>query len=258
MIRGLRARLRAGALVLGSLVAGLGAGAPGASAQPAGEGGAAEPAVAAARVHLRAGRTAEARRVLEEAARAAPTAAGRALAEGELGRVAFYEGRPSEAAVLLRGGSLAPGQDPATRTRFIELLDAVSRADSAEAATVGEVLYAALREPAEFEATRLLRTLAGVPESGARPALLLLAAREVAAAGGGGEADRLLRHLVERYPGEAEAPLAMLELGRRARAADPDTAREWLERLVLEHPDAAVSPVARRLLAELESRVPSP
>jgi TolA-binding protein len=68
-------------------------------------------------------------------------------------------------------------------------------------------------------------------------------------------AERHLRALVDQHAEAAEAPEAWLALAR-LRAADPagiDEARALLERLILERPQAAVVPAARRELQRLGS-----
>jgi len=39
--------------------------------------------------------------------------------------------------------------------------------------------------------------------------------------------------------------------------AQPDASRAWLQRLIIDHPESALAPVARRLLSELDRRVPA-
>ena len=62
--------------------------------------------------------------------------------------------------------------------------------------------------------------------------------------------------LVQAYPGAAEAPGALLALAREALPSRSDQARTWLQRLIIDHPESALAPVARRLLAGIDSRLP--
>jgi thioredoxin-like negative regulator of GroEL len=69
------------------------------------------------------------------------------------------------------------------------------------------------------------------------------------------EAAALRGHLIERYPVAPESPVALLAIARYERARRPlDVADSSpvsrLERLILEYPESAVTPLARRLRAE--------
>lgn len=236
-----------------------------------------------ARARLRAGDVTGADRVLEEAVAASlgPASSGGGDSSGDgtpaergggrtgideaevaaleraRGRLAFYRGRPAEARARLEAAVGTPGDAPEERTGAIALLGALAAADSAEAALVGMALAGALRGGPEGGAEALLERLARNPPGAGRPALLAIAAAEYDRAGRPDDASIVRRRLAERYPGSPETPGALLELGRRATAGgDAEGARAWLERLILEHPESAVAPLARRLLAELEGRVP--
>ena len=50
--------------------------------------------------------------------------------------------------------------------------------------------------------------------------------------------------------GSPEAPRALLELARADHPENPGQAVVWLERLVVDYPESAMAPIARRLLAE--------
>lgn len=155
----------------------------------------------------------------EAAARAA--GATEAAATEAAALRALWAGRPAEAAARLREAVAASGGTPAERTGWIELLAVLEVADSAEAAVVGRALGGLRRDPGDGGADVLLADLARVPAGEGRPALLALAARGLDAAGRPAEAVSLRRHLVARHPDSAEAPVAMLELGRALRGEDP-------------------------------------
>ncbi len=71
------------------------------------------------------------------------------------------------------------------------------------------------------------------------------------------EADTVRRALIERFPQAAETPGTLLALARSALPDQPDASRAWLQRLIIDHPESALAPVARRLLSELDRRVPA-
>lgn len=173
--------------------------------------------------------------------------------DGERALLALYRGQVEWAVALLRRAVVSPAP-AAERTRWIRLLGTVGPADSAEVSTLGRFLLQRVRDPDSAGASRFLAELAEIPVSAGRPSILAVAAEALSSGGRDGEAAKLRRALVTAYPQRAETALALLELGRYALAADPTRAREWLERLVVDHPSSAVAPVARRLLAELGER----
>lgn len=94
-------------------------------------------------------------------------------------------------------------------------------------------------------------TNSGAPE--AAPALLALAAGALEKSGFPSEARQVRLDLVSTYPASAEAPAATLALGREALPRDVSEARVWFERLIVDHPDHALAPVARQELAVLDA-----
>ncbi|MFQ5530178.1 MAG: hypothetical protein ACE5FP_07485, partial [Gemmatimonadota bacterium] len=70
------------------------------------------------------------------------------------------------------------------------------------------------------------------------------------------EAEAVRLSLVETFPSASETPGALLSLARAALPGRPADSRRWLERLIIDHPESALAPVARRLLSELDRRVP--
>lgn len=219
--------------------------------------------------YAREGREAEARRVLDEAEPGEGSAESRAPLERIRGLLAFWAGRPAEAIERLRGAvsrepgtaagrgtPTAPAPTAAERTRWIGLLAALETADSTAAGALGRVLGRLAREPEAVGADEVFAALDGDPSSEGRAALLALAADGMREAGRGEAAAAAWRRLAEEHPGTLEAAAAMLELGRTLRVEDPDAARSWLRRLIVEQPESAVSPLARRLLAEMPDSGP--
>lgn len=210
----------------------------------------AEMAIELSRSRVRSGDLSGAGELLEEEADGRLGPVGRARMAGERAVLALYEGRPHAAVELLRTAVEGPSP-PAERTRWIRLLAALEPADSVEIAAWGRLALEAARRPEGARADGFLEELSRAPGGGSRPALLIEAARTLAAAGQDAEAARLRRRLVEAYPSSAEAAEALWELGRGSAGTDRAAARAWLERLIVDHPQSAVAPVARRLLAEL-------
>lgn len=91
-----------------------------------------------------------------------------------------------------------------------------------------------------------------------RPGLLALGARLADGSGDPGAAARFRRRLVDDFPGAPETPEAVVRLARhRARTPEGrERAAELLEQLILNRPESAVVPEARRELERLRSRVP--
>jgi hypothetical protein len=86
--------------------------------------------------------------------------------------------------------------------------------------------------------------------------MAVFAAQELEAAGHRLAARTVRIEIVEGWPGSPAAPLTLLALARGEREVDPGQAVVWLERLIVDFPESAMAPVARRLLAELRTGVP--
>jgi tetratricopeptide (TPR) repeat protein len=172
--------------------------------------------------------------------------------EGQRGVLALFDGRPAVALSHLETAAFIPGGDPVRRTDALLLADALDRSDSVSAVALGRGMLILLsdRDPQPMLINAEVWTSSGAPE--ASPTLLALAAGALENAGFSSEARQVRLLLVSTYPATAEAPAAMLELGRDALSRDPAEARVWFERLVIEHPDHALAPVARQELAILE------
>lgn len=173
--------------------------------------------------------------------------------EGQRGVLALLAGRPNLALSHLETAAFIPGGDPVRRTDALQLADALDRSDSVSAAALGRGMLSLLseRDPRPMMNSARTWTSGGAPE--AAPTMLALAAGALAQAGFQAEARLVRQDLVSTYPVSAEAPAAMLALGREALPEDPSEARAWFERLVVEHREHALAPVARQELAILDA-----
>ncbi len=173
--------------------------------------------------------------------------------EGQRGVLALLDGRPSIALSHLETAAFIPGGDPLRRTDALLLVSALDRADSASAAALGRgMLELRVREdPASILAA--VETWAADDGLAEAPALLALAAGALKSGGFEDEKRQVLERLVATRPGSDEAPAALLELGRDAESWNPEGARAWYERLIVEYPDHALAPIARQELSMLAS-----
>jgi tetratricopeptide (TPR) repeat protein len=171
------------------------------------------------------------------------------------GRLALHNGdlAGARAAIL----TAAPMLGGAEATDAIALVTLLRRLSSAG----GELLARALPLVAAGSVVEGLGMLVDEGlglERSERAAILEYAAGIADREGLAAEAERIRRTLVTELPETAEAPAALLVLGRTlaARPADRDEARSYLERLILEHPRSALVPQARRELDRLGGRTP--
>jgi hypothetical protein len=207
-----------------------------------------------ARSFVRAGRLSDAERIL--VAGTSITPAGDVVPQAclalELGHVRLYAGDVGGAIQALDDATGATGSDVRTRTSAIRLAGALASSDSAAAKRFGHLLHLIAREPAPSELETGLREW----ESGdTSPEGMALAAAGLDDAGFADQAAALRGRLIARYPGAPESPVALLAIARYERARQPlDVAGSSpvsrLERLILEYPESAVTPLARRLRAE--------
>ncbi|HUF57857.1 MAG TPA: tetratricopeptide repeat protein [Thermohalobaculum sp.] len=219
-------------------------------------------AIRLSQARVRRGDISAARRALDLAPRQPADASTASRLEAQRGHLALFQGRVSEARQHLETAGRIPGGDPGERTEILLLLDLFSRADSTDLAELGRGIYD-LRAAAEPEA--LLASVedwsrrSGGSEARAEAAagLMRLAAGALEHDGFAAQAGDVRRRLVEVYPATPEATGALLALARSELPDRPEAARAWLQRLIIEHPDSALAPVARRLLSEIEGRVPS-
>ena len=172
-----------------------------------------------------------------------------ALQAAVLGQVEVLAGRPTAARVQLELAAAVPTGIPGTRIDALELLALVERADSTGLAELGRGVVTATGagdpQPLVGSVTRW-----SVEMTPGGDGMASFAARELQAAGLSREAHAVRVAIVDGWAESPEAPRALLELARADRADDPTRAIEWLERLIVEYPESAMAPVARRLLVE--------
>jgi tetratricopeptide (TPR) repeat protein len=190
---------------------------------------------------VRAGQTAR--------ARAALSAAG---AEGDssdaAGWLALYDGDIKTARSLLRTGTEASPE-----LALAMGLVARMRADSAP--VVGQAFLALARGDTALAARRFADAAQRTPD--AASLLLLVGARLHAARGEEPAALDLWKQVVERYPATPEAPEAELEWARLLlKRGDVAAGVARLEHMILNYPESALVPQARRELDSARRGIP--
>jgi tetratricopeptide (TPR) repeat protein len=212
------------------------------------------------RSFIRADRLPDAARVLATGPSIAST--GDVVPHGrlalELGHVRLYAGDGVGAIRALENAASATDSDVRTRTSAIRLAGALASSDSATATRLGQLLYLIARGPTPAELETGLREW----ESGeTSPEGMALAASGLDEAGFSSQAAALRERLIERYPVAPESAVALLAIARYERALQPldkgSSPVSRLERLILEYPQSAVTPLARRLRAEWLATSPS-
>lgn len=139
----------------------------------------------------------------------------------------------------------------APRPEVVDALGVLARVRGADARGLGAAFLALARRDSAQAAARF-EALADSVGEGAAPAVLALAARLRGAKG-----EPLWTRIRDRHPASPEGAEALLALARARRAAgDVPPAIAHLESLILDHPDSALLPQARRLLEELRGRRP--
>ena len=210
------------------------------------------------RGYARAGRLAAAHQALDGWPADSEHVAAAAMVDGQRAMLALYEGKGRDVPPLLQRPVAALDLDAAQRTRWIQLLAIAQKADSTALAQLGSALLDLLRSPESFQAEGLLEEWGSVPVGGVRPAMLAYVGAELEALGRREEAAHLYAAVVESYPDQVEAASALLALARLALPADGAAAGVWLEQLITGHPESALAPVARRMLAELDALETAP
>lgn len=221
------------------------------------EGELADLTIRLSQARVRRGDVSGARRALQLAPTQPTDASTAARLEAQRGHLALFEGNVGAARSHLETAGQIPGGDPGQRTEILLFLDVFSRADSAAVARLGEGIYGMQRGKgpgALVDAADRWATRASDPAAGA--GLMRLAAGALERGGFEQEAEDIRRRLVEAYPATSEAPGALLALARSALPDRPGEAKGWLQRLIIDHPGSALAPVARRLLSEIDGRVP--
>jgi len=205
--------------------------------------------LAMAEAWMSRGEPGPARRLLDSP----PVAAGRFPGRRSelLGRADLLEGDLDGARRRLEEAVVAPELDGAQRTRAARWLSLLER----ETPDRLVPLAAAVRDAVRGD-PRGIMSLVGAWASVDAAALCAAAAQELEDAGFPAEAGTVRRRIVEHWPSSAEAPAALLSLARDAAGTHPEAALRWLERLIVEHPESALAPTARREAARLGSQVP--
>ena len=171
-----------------------------------------------------------------------------------LGRLEVLEGHATAARNHLELAATVPGADPSGRVAAIRWLAMLDSIDSTTVARFGRgVVSVAKGEPVVLVAAVGAWVL-GRPDGG--DVLLALSAEELEAAGFHDQASAVRSELVRRWPVSAETPGALLAMARDAARTDPHQAASWLAQLIVDHPDSALAPVARRELLTLQGSVP--
>lgn len=215
----------------------------------------AEMRIELARSFVRAGRLSDAERIVASDISAPPAeydAVPHARLAVELGRIRLYAGDVAGSIRALGDAAGASDSDVGTRASAIRLAGVLTSTDSAGARRFGRALHLIARRPAPEELEQGL----GAWESGeVLPEAMALAAIRLDEAGFSRQAAALRGRLIDRYPESPESPVALLAIARYERDRHPlevtdSSAVSRLERLILEYPQSAVAPLARRLRAE--------
>jgi hypothetical protein len=206
------------------------------------------------RAHVRRGDLGAAKRALDLAPSQPADASTVATLAAQSGFLWLFEGKVGRARNDLETAGFIPGADPDQRTEVLLFLDVMDRADSVDVATLGRGIY---RLQSGTDPDALMSSVNNWTMSNrdlASAGLLRLAAGALARNHFDAEADTVRLALINVFPQAAEAPGALLALARSALPVDPEASRLWLQRLVIDHPESALAPVARRLLSELGQR----
>src|SRR5690625_499127 len=171
------------------------------------------------------------------------------------GRIALEEGDLIGARTVLQKAALQLEGTEATET--IALVTLLRRLDETGGALLSEALPLVGSGQVQ-EALEILTRFDPRLGRGERGALLEFAAGLADEGGLTREAEGIRRLIVTKLPDSPEAPLALLRVGRSL-GTRPDQileARSYLERLILEHPQSALVPQARRELERLRDLLP--
>jgi tetratricopeptide (TPR) repeat protein len=164
------------------------------------------------------------------------------------GLIALYEGRLADARALLRGSREQSGD-------MALVLGIVSRVRGDSAPQLGAAFMALARGDSAVAAERFVDAAARHPE--AASAILLAAARVHAARNDTKSAVAVWQRIVEQYASAPEAAEAELEWARALRrSGDTAGAIAHLEHLILNAPQSALLPQARRELDLVRGTVP--
>lgn len=207
--------------------------------------------------HVRRGDLRAAQGALESAPPQPVNASTVSRLAAQQGYLWLFEGDVERARAQLETAGFIPGGDPDQRTEVLLFLDVMDRADSMDVATLGRGIYLLRSGQGPVALMRSVEVWARSSVDSGSAGLMRLAAGALAGNKFEAEADTVRRALIERFPQAAETPGTLLALARSALPAQPDASRAWLQRLIIDHPESALAPVARRLLSELDRRVPA-
>lgn len=224
---------------------------------PAAEAERADLAIRLSKARVQRGDLRAAARALDLAPRQPSDAATASRLEAQRGHLALFSGQVEQAQQHLSTAGHIPGGNPEERTEILLLLDVFSRADSADVARLGQGIYDLRTGDGPSALTASARTWSRRGADPSAAGLMRLAAGALAHGGFAEAANDVRRGLVEAFPTSPEATGALLALARVALPGRPDEAKAWLQKLIIDHPDSALAPVARRMLSEIEGRVPS-
>jgi tetratricopeptide (TPR) repeat protein len=171
------------------------------------------------------------------------------------GFLALYAGRYDEARAELEvAGAVMTGEGRGDLLRVLGFL----RSANGQELEAMAIAHRASAEGRRREASqRLLEDLERSPASAARPALLLWGGDLALAAGDIETAEEVLSAIPRSYPGSGEAPVSLIRLAEALAAVDRRVeAVRLLEKLILDYPDSALTPLGRRRLSELREEVP--
>jgi tetratricopeptide (TPR) repeat protein len=178
------------------------------------------------------------------------------VAEALRGWIALYRGALADAVEHFQAaGPYAGDRDDATRrTVAVALLQRIAAGEQRD---VGTGFLAVERGDTAGAIEHFVRAARGMPPTAGRADLLAFAGRLAADAGDDRAAGLLTEALAADSTGPA-APAAELALAELAwRAGRPDEARRRLEHVILDFPESAAVPEARRLLDRVRGVVPN-
>lgn len=173
----------------------------------------------------------------------------------ERGYLALHHGRTGEAIAEFRGA--AEDLDPQRATTVVDLITLLSGVSGASAELVARASVRTHRGEPAAAADTLVEAVDRVSLDD-RSALLALAARMADEAGEADRAARIRERLVEDFPEATETAEAVVRLARhRASTSEGrEEAIRLLEQLIVNRPESAVAPEARRILQRIQEEVP--
>jgi len=224
---------------------------------PEREGDLADMVIRLSQAHVRRDDLNAANRVLELAPSQPKDASTVARLAAQRGYLALFGGDVGLARTQLEIAGFIHGGAPGERTEVLLFLDAFDRADSLDVSALGQGIYALQSGKGPTALLRLTEEWASAPIRAPSAGLMRLAAGALEKGEFDSEAEAVRLSLVETFPAASETPGALLSLARTALRGRPAESRRWLQRLIIDHPESALAPVARRLLSELDRRVPA-